>query len=121
MSDATWMLGAVLGVFFGGMLGGFIRWAIMAVVDNLLVATFIANIAASGIIGVAIFLPSLWQTAVGVGFAGALSTLSLLARQLGALIKDGKFRLAAEYGISTAAFAVLAAGIGAQVASFATR
>lgn len=117
MPDITWMLGAVVGVFVGGMLGGFVRWLIMsALARRPLVATLVANVAASAVIGFAIFLPSFWQTAAGVGFAGALSTLSLLARQLGELIKAGKFFHAFEYAAVTALFAVIASALGTLVA-----
>ena len=117
MSDIEWMFGAVAGVFVGGMLGGFVRWMIMnAFARRPLVATLVANVAASAVIGFTIFLPSFWQTAAGVGFAGALSTLSLLARQLGELVKAGKFFHAVEYATVTASFSVLAAALGSFLA-----
>lgn len=104
-------------VFAGGVLGGFTRWLLMREIHHPLAATFAANIAASAVIGFSVAAPGMWRTAVGVGFAGALSTLSLLARQLGEMVKAAEFPLAIKYGLGTALASVGAAAVGVHWAS----
>ena len=107
----------VAAVFGGGVAGGFTRWFLMREIHHPLASTFAANIAASAIIGFAVAAPGAWRTAVGVGYAGALSTLSMLARQLGEMVKSGEYALALKYGLGTALGAVAAAAVGAQWAT----
>lgn len=111
------LLIGTVAVFAGGLLGGFTRWVLMREIHHPLAATFAANIAASAIIGFSVAVPGIWRTAVGVGYAGALSTLSMLARQLGEMVKAGEFALALKYGLGTALVAVAAAALGAQWAT----
>lgn len=105
------VLGAAA-VFAGGVLGGYTRWILMREIHNPLASTFAANIAAAAIIGFAVATPAAWRTAVGVGYAGALSTLSMLASQLGEMVKAGRFGAALKYGLGTAFAAAAATGIG---------
>lgn len=102
----------VLAVFIGGMLGGFVRWLLMRQIRSSLLSTFTANVSAAAVIGFAVAMPGTWRTAIGIGFAGALSTLSMLARQLGEMVKAGEFVLAAKYGVGTALAAIAASTIG---------
>lgn len=99
-------------VFVGGVLGGYCRWALTRVIRSQRLATLIANLIASAIIGFSVNAPGMLQISVGVGFAGALSTLALLARQLGELIKDRDFRAMFIYGGVTAIGSVIAAACG---------
>lgn len=99
-------------VFAGGVCGGFTRWVLMREIHNPLASTFAANVAAAAMIGFAVASPAAWRTAIGVGYAGALSTLSMLARQLGEMVKAGEFGAALKYGLGTALAAVVATSIG---------
>lgn len=103
---------AVAGVFVGGIAGGFCRWLLTQLIANQRVATFAANMAASFIIGIVAAVPGEWQIAIGVGFAGALSTLALLARQLGELLQRRYLPLAFAYAGATAIGGLLAALTG---------
>lgn len=103
---------AAAGIFCGGVAGGFCRWLLTCLIDNQRVATFAANMLASFVIGVVAAVPGEWQLAVGVGFAGALSTLALLARQLGEQLKLRHFSLAFGYAGATALGGLLAALTG---------
>ena len=102
----------VAAVFGGGVAGGFTRWFLMREIHHPLASTFAANIAASAIIGFAVAAPGVWRVGIGIGFAGALSTLSMLARQLGEMVQSGEFVLAAKYGVGTALAAIAASAVG---------
>lgn len=110
-SQASLLISA-LAVFVGGVLGGFVRWCFMTAIDHPLAATLTANLTASAIMGFTLALPGQWQTFAGIGFAGSLSTLAMLARQLGQLIDQHEYAIAAIYGVGTALLAVCAAAIG---------
>ena len=112
MPDVLPLAVGVFAVFVGGMLGGFARWLLMRQIHSPLASTFAANVSAAAVIGFAVAAPGTWRTAIGVGFAGALSTLSMLARQLGEMAKAGEFVLAAKYGVGTALAAIAASAIG---------
>lgn len=106
---------AAAAVAAGGFLGGIARWALMHL--NRLSGgrhpgTLAANVIGSAVLGVSLALPSLLPLAAGTGFAGALSTWSTLARELGSQIKNGRGRAAAVYGLCTAAASVAAAWAG---------
>lgn len=92
---------AVVAVFVGGVLGGICRW-LLRLIPAPRVGTFAANVAASAVVGFVLHVPELWQLAVGVGFAGALSTWSTLAAEIGTLIKAREYREAARYSVWTA-------------------
>lgn len=106
-------------VFLGGVAGGFCRWLLTRLIPNPRGATFAANIGASAIIGASVAAPGLWQVAASVGFAGALSTLALLARQIGELIQAKHYLHAAAYGLATAVFGILAAAAGVRLGAIA--
>lgn len=110
-SQASLLISA-LAVFVGGVLGGFVRWCFMTAIDHPLAATLTANLTASAIMGFTLALPGQWQTFAGIGFAGSLSTLAMLARQLGQLIDQHEYAIAGIYGVGTALLAVCAAAIG---------
>ena len=112
MPDLLPLLIGVVAVFIGGMLGGCARWILMRQIHSTLASTFAANVSAAAVIGFAVAAPGAWRVGIGVGFAGALSTLSMLARQLGEMAKAGEFVLAAEYGVGTALAAIAASAVG---------
>ena len=62
--------------------------------------------------GFAATAPAAWQLALGAGFAGALSTWSTFARELGDLITAGQHRQALRYALRTAVLGIAAAWFG---------
>ena len=111
---ASWLgLALTLAVVFaGGMLGGMSRFALTKLIDNAHAATFAANTVACTIAGFAATAPIAWQIALGAGFAGALSTWSTFARELGDLITAGQHRQALRYALRTAVLGIAAAWFG---------
>lgn len=99
-------------VFAGGVLGGMGRFALTRLINNARAATFAANVVASTIAGFAATAPIAWQIGLGAGFAGALSTWSTLARELGDLITTGQYRPALRYALRTAVIGIVAAWFG---------
>lgn len=99
-------------VFAGGVLGGMSRFALTKLIGNAHAATFAANTVACTIAGFAATTPVPWQLALGAGFAGALSTWSTLARELGDLISAGRHREALRYALRTAVIGIVAAWFG---------
>lgn len=99
-------------VFAGGVLGGMGRFALSKLIDNARAATFAANTVACTIAGFAATAPIAWQIGLGAGFAGALSTWSTLARELGDLISAGRHRDALRYALRTAVIGIVAAWFG---------
>lgn len=97
------MMISLLAVGVGGFLGGVARWA-LARWPGGLHGTFAANILATAVLGAvigAVGHGGLVYLALGTGFAGALSTWSTLARELGMLLKERQFRLLAGYASAT--------------------
>ena len=99
-------------VFAGALFGGTARYALSRIIHNAHAATFTANVVGSTVAGFAVTTPVAWQLALGVGFAGALSTWSTFAKELGELIKAKKHGEALRYGLSTAVIGILAAWFG---------
>ena len=99
-------------VFAGGVLGGMGRFALTRLINNARAAAFAANVVASTIAGFAATAPIAWQIGLGAGFAGALSTWSTLARELGDLITTGQYRPALRYALRTAVIGIVAAWFG---------
>lgn len=112
MLSPTTLLSSALAVFCGAFLGGACRFWLSRIPAPR-VGTFTANVAACAVLGFVALAPARWQLACGVGFAGALSTFSTLAREIGELCKARSYRRAANYVLLTAAFGVAAAGFGA--------
>ncbi|GAB3947024.1 CrcB family protein [Corynebacterium tapiri] len=79
------MIGALLptaAVFGAAMLGGLTRWALTRILWPK-VGLLLANLLACAVLAWAIVhLSGLVETAIGVGFAGACSTLSTVANQV---------------------------------------
>ena len=71
-------------------------------------STGVSSVSVSVDIGIGIRI----RIGIGVGFAGALSTLSMLARQLGEMVESGEFVLAVKYGVGTALAAIAASAVG---------
>ena len=111
---ASWLgLALTLAVVFaGGVLGGMSRFALTRLIDNARAATFAANTVACAVAGFAATAPAAWQLALGAGFAGALSTWSTFARELGDLITAGRHRAALRYALRTAVLGIAAAWFG---------
>lgn len=77
-----------LGVFTGGALGGALRYA-LTTTPRPKIGTLLANSLACAVLAVATHthLGSLTAVSLGAGLAGALSTWSSLASQIGAELK----------------------------------
>lgn len=90
----------------GAFLGGLARWGLSRIPGGL-TGTLLANLFASIAIGLSLGVGPQWQMSLGIGFAGALSTWSTLAKELGQLIKEQAWRRAGVYAVATA---VLGAG-----------
>lgn len=73
-------------IFLGGMLGGLGRYFLSRLLPPLW-GTWAANTLACACLGISTHYPS-WHLVLGVGIAGALSTWSTLAAELGGLIKE---------------------------------
>lgn len=99
-------------VFAGAFFGGAARFALTRAIHNAHAATFAANVVGSAVAGFAITAPVAWQIALGVGFAGALSTWSTFARELGEMIKSKRHGEALRYAVSTAVIGIAAAWFG---------
>lgn len=94
------MIAAALAVGLGGFLGGLVR-GLLARWPGGLRGTFTANLVAAIILGAVIGAGELVYLALGTGFAGALSTWSTLARELGQLLQERRWRLLAGYASAT--------------------
>lgn len=110
-ANPTTLITATVAVFLGGVLGGLARWALSRIPAER-VGTFAANMAGATILGFVAAAPDVWQLAAGVGFAGALSTWSTLAKEIGELINAKKYGEAARYIAWTAALGIVSAYFG---------
>lgn len=99
-------------VFAGGVLGGMARFGLTRLIENARAATFAANTVACTIAGFAATAPIAWQIGLGAGLAGALSTWSTLARELGDLITARQYQVALRYALRTAVIGIIAAWFG---------
>lgn len=99
------------GIFTGGFLGGMARWA-LSHIPAPRVGTWAANMVACSILGFVYGQSLLVVMAFGTGFAGALSTWSTLAKELGQLIRDKDYGEALKYIVATAILGLVAAGFG---------
>lgn len=99
-------------VFAGAFFGGAARFALTRAIRNAHAATWAANVVGSTVAGFALAAPVAWQLALGVGFAGALSTWSTFAKELGEMIKSKRHGEALRYAVSTAVIGIAAAWFG---------
>lgn len=92
----------VLMVAAGGFAGGFLRWFLARLMPGK-PATFSANILACVVAGAVLIsnFSDLGNALFVTGFCGALSTWSTLARELGQLLKDRRWRLLSGYVSAT--------------------
>jgi len=91
---------AVLAVAAGGFLGGLLRH-LLALWPGGLRGTFAANLLAVAVVGLTVGHGGLLALAAGAGFAGALSTWSTLAQEIGLLLQARRFRTVAGYAAAT--------------------
>ena len=98
-------------VAVGAFFGGIARWA-LSHIPHPRAGTFTANIVACTVLGFSMALPIFWQLALGAGFAGAMSTWSSLAKELGTLYKQRRWGEFAKYAALTAAVGIAACGMG---------
>lgn len=100
-----------LAVFAAGFLGGLSRWALTRALPER-VGTWASNMIGASVLGFAVTLPGVWQIAAGAGFAGAISTFSTLAKEIGELIQRKQWGEAGKYVLGTAIFGLVAAAFG---------
>ncbi|MDO4632103.1 MAG: CrcB family protein [Corynebacterium sp.] len=108
---------SILLVFLGGVLGGMGRFLLTKVLPPYF-CTFIANMCACLILGITarLFAPhSLTYAAAGIGCAGALSTWSTLAAELGSLLQSQKYALFGAYLSTTLVGGLAAVSLGMLV------
>ncbi|SER83894.1 FluC/FEX family fluoride channel [Corynebacterium cystitidis] len=105
------ILYAVLAVGLGGFLGGMGRWA-LSLIPRARVGTFAANMIAAVVLGIAVSGPGLVPLALGSGFAGALSTWSTLAKEIGGLARAKQWRVLTRYVLATVVIGIIAAHRG---------
>lgn len=104
------LLVGLAAVAAGGFFGGVARWALSHLnAENRHPGTWAANVIGSAVMGFSLALPNLWALAAGAGFAGALSTWSTLAKEIGEHIKARRWAAAASSVALTAAVCVVAA------------
>lgn len=93
-------MSAILAVALGGFLGGALRSLLVGWPGGLR-GTFTANLVAVVVLGLTLGYGGLPALAAGVGFAGALSTWSTLAREIGDLLQARRHALVAGYATAT--------------------
>lgn len=97
------MIAFILAVGLGGFAGGMVR-GVLARWPGGPAGTFAANLAATAVLAGVIAAAGhtgLVYLALGTGFAGALSTWSTLAREIGQLLKERRYVPAAGYASAT--------------------
>ncbi|WP_454044880.1 fluoride efflux transporter FluC [Corynebacterium sp. Marseille-Q2516] len=108
------MIAACCAVAGGGMIGGSARF-VLAQRPGGVWGTWLANSLACLVLGVVTAAGgagALVVLAAGTGFAGALSTWSTLAAELGARVRARRWASAAGYLAATVAAGVSLAGVG---------
>lgn len=113
----------ILIIFAGGMLGGMFRFVLSKVPhrEGIPVGTIVANTIACFLLGMVTQaeLTGWWLLFLSVGVAGALSTWSTLAKELGDMLTARKYARCAAYLALTLFFGVVAAGLGAPFPRYA--
>lgn len=102
---------AFLAVAAGGFFGGLARWALNKIPRER-VGTFAANVVGSALLGIAVTGPGIIPLALGVGFAGGLSTWSTLSREIGGLLRARQWRTLITYVAATVFIGLIAAHRG---------
>ena len=117
---ATTTLAAIAAVATGGMIGGLTRYLLAQTLPSRW-GTFTANMLACLIVGFVTekantqaLSPGLYAFAVA-GLAGATSTWSTLAKELGNLLKSKKYAQCVGYLLATVSAGVALVYVGAQL------
>lgn len=95
----------------GAFLGGMARSALSTLLPGR-TGTFAANVVGSAVAGFSAALPVLWPAFLGAGFAGAVSTLSTMAKEMGALVRKKQWWTLTRYVLLTCAVGIVAAWFG---------
>lgn len=98
-------------VGFGAFLGGMARSALSTLLPGR-PGTFAANVVGSAVAGFSAALPVLWPAFLGAGFAGAVSTLSTMAKEMGALVRQKQWWTLTRYVLLTCTVGIVAAWFG---------
>lgn len=105
-----------LAVGAGAFLGGIARWA-LSILPGTHVGTWAANMVGSAVFAFSTLMPGIWPAFLGAGFGGAVSTLSMLAKEGGQMIKNKEWSQLANYLLATAVGGIIAAWFGARWAA----
>lgn len=100
-------------LFLSAALGGMLRFLLSK--TGPYVETFIANMAACVVLAAVRDASPLVMAAVGTGFAGALSTWSTLAKELGTLIRQRRWKMLLGYATATILGGMVAVWCGFQI------
>ncbi len=95
----------------GAFLGGMARSVLSTLLPGR-TGTFAANIVGSAVAGFSAALPVLWPAFLGAGFAGAVSTLSTMAKEMGAMVRQKQWWTLTRYVLLTCALGIVAAWFG---------
>lgn len=91
---------ALLAIAAGGFVGGAARY-LLSVWPGGRLGTWLANTVACALLGAAVLVSGPMYALVAVGCAGALSTWSTLAAEIGGLLVERRWLRAAGYTIAT--------------------
>lgn len=100
------MIGSVLAVISGAFFGGILRW-VLGHRPGGTAGTWVANALGCTVLGFSAGLSTPVSLLAGTGFAGALSTWSTLARELGQMLQQRRWAALTAYALAT-----IAGGIG---------
>lgn len=104
----------LIAVGAGAFAGGITRWA-LSLLPGAHAGTWAANMVGCAVFGFANTMPGIWPALAGAGFAGACSTLSTLAKELGQMAQRREYAALMHYGLATGALGILAAWLGAML------
>lgn len=105
---------AVALVAVGGFLGGLGRWVLSRWPGGL-AGTWTANVLACVVVGAVVAKHDAHALLWGTGFAGALSTWSTLARELGELMTKRHWRTMVMYAAATLSAGFIGVWLGSLV------
>jgi len=114
---------ALTAVAFGAVLGAWLRWGLVSLLNPVLpklpLGTLAANLAGGLAIGAAIAFfmryPEIapeWRLAISTGFLGALTTFSTFSAESVGLIERGQYGWAAAHSVAHLAGSLAMTGLG---------
>lgn len=110
------MIVSILAVAAGALFGGLARWGLSRAPGGA-AGTFSANAIGSVVLGVAVGAPGVWPLLLGTGFAGAISTWSTLAKEIGQMVQQRRWAAASLYCAATVLLGLAGALLGLRCAA----